>query len=86
MTACMSKALLAWRRGWVAGAAVAPSASLLTGPPTIQLMCPCVQPRSYLEKLADTWRYPRYLSAAAAASTPEERMKHVTAYFVAGEH
>ena len=44
------------------------------------------EPRSYLEKLADVWVYPRYLSAAAAAScNPVERMKLVSTWFIAGE-
>lgn len=42
------------------------------------------EPRSYLEKLADVWVYPRYLSAAAATTDPAERMKLVVSYFVAG--
>ncbi len=44
------------------------------------------EPRSYLEKLADVWVYPRYLSAAAAASShPVERMKLVITWFIAGD-
>lgn len=43
------------------------------------------EPRSYLEKLADVWVYPRYLSAAAACSNPAERMNLVVTYFVAGQ-
>jgi hypothetical protein len=42
------------------------------------------EPRSYLEKLADVWVYPRYLSAAAAAGDPVERMKLVMTWFIAG--
>ncbi|KXZ54450.1 hypothetical protein GPECTOR_4g1001 [Gonium pectorale] len=44
------------------------------------------EPRSYLEKLADVWVYPRYLAAASQASDPVERMKLVTTWFVAGLH
>lgn len=43
------------------------------------------EPRSYLEKLADVWVYPRYLSAAAASVDPLERLKLVITWFVAGE-
>ncbi|KAG2433146.1 hypothetical protein HYH02_012847 [Chlamydomonas schloesseri] len=44
------------------------------------------EPRSYLEKLADVWVYPRYLTAAAQATDPVERMKLVTTWFIAGLH
>mmetsp|Transcript_35594 Transcript_35594/g.79082 ORF Transcript_35594/g.79082 Transcript_35594/m.79082 type:complete len:531 (+) Transcript_35594:289-1881(+) len=44
------------------------------------------EPRSYLEKLADVWVYPRYLSQAAVAVNPLERMKFVMTWFVAGLH
>ncbi|EFJ41509.1 hypothetical protein VOLCADRAFT_121628, partial [Volvox carteri f. nagariensis] len=33
------------------------------------------EPRSYLEKLADVWVYPRYLAEASQSSDPVERMK-----------
>lgn len=42
------------------------------------------EPRSYLEKLADPWRYPKYLSLAAATQDPLQRMKLVVAWFLAG--
>lgn len=42
------------------------------------------EPRSYLEKLADVWVHPRYLTAAAQATDPVERMKLVTTWFIAG--
>lgn len=42
------------------------------------------EPRSYLEKLADVWVYPRYLQQAAASSDPVERMKLVITWFIAG--
>lgn len=42
------------------------------------------EPRSYLEKLADVWVYPRYLRQAAASSDPVERMKLVITWFIAG--
>ncbi|GIL82684.1 hypothetical protein Vretimale_8263 [Volvox reticuliferus] len=44
------------------------------------------EPRSYLEKLADVWVYPRYLADASQSSDPVERMKLVTTWFVAGLH
>jgi hypothetical protein len=43
----------------------------------------CV-PRSYLEKLTDVWVHPQYLSKAAAAPTPLERMQWIVTWFVAG--
>ena len=42
------------------------------------------EPRSYLEKLADVWVYPRFLSLAAVAPSPTERMKLVVTWFLAG--
>jgi hypothetical protein len=42
------------------------------------------EPRSYLEKLADVWVYPRYLREAAQASSPVERMKMTMTWFIAG--
>jgi hypothetical protein len=42
------------------------------------------EPRSYLEKLADVWVYPRFLSLAAESADPLERMKLVITWFVAG--
>ncbi|KAG2492188.1 hypothetical protein HYH03_009436 [Edaphochlamys debaryana] len=44
------------------------------------------EPRSYLEKLADVWVYPRFLEQAAKATDPLERMKLVSTWFVAGLH
>ncbi len=42
--------------------------------------------RSYLEKLADVWVYPRYLNQASACPhDPLERMKLVVTWFIAGE-
>lgn len=43
------------------------------------------EPRTYLEKLADAWVYPRYLHMACETSVPLERMKLVITWFVAGE-
>ena len=39
------------------------------------------EPRSYLEKLADVWVYPRMLSQAADTSDPVERMKLVITWY-----
>ncbi|KAL6769012.1 hypothetical protein ACKKBF_B17130 [Auxenochlorella protothecoides x Auxenochlorella symbiontica] len=44
------------------------------------------EPRSYLEKLADPWVFPRFLDAAADAPDPLQRLKWVATYFVAGFH
>jgi len=44
------------------------------------------EPRSYLEKLADVWVYPRYLRMASETNLPLERMKLVITWFVAGLH
>jgi hypothetical protein len=43
------------------------------------------EPRSYLEKLADVWVYPRFLNEAAATQDACLRMKLVITWFVAGE-
>ena len=42
------------------------------------------EPRSYLQKLADVWVYPRMLSQAADTSDPVERMKLVITWCAAG--
>ena len=43
------------------------------------------EPRSYLQKLADVWVYPAFLSAAAdPACPPERRLQLVSTWFVAG--
>jgi hypothetical protein len=43
------------------------------------------EPRSYLQKLADVWVYPAYLSQAALPSTPPAlRLQLVATWFVAG--
>ncbi|GAX74184.1 hypothetical protein CEUSTIGMA_g1633.t1 [Chlamydomonas eustigma] len=44
------------------------------------------EPRSYLEKLADVWVYPRFLSLAAESTDPLDRMKLVITWFTAGLH
>ncbi|EGG13889.1 oxysterol binding family protein [Cavenderia fasciculata] len=45
------------------------------------------EPRSFLEKLTDTWCYaPQYLPKAAATSDPVERLKLVVSFTVAGLH
>jgi hypothetical protein len=41
--------------------------------------------RSYMEKLADVWVYPRFLKEAALAPTPLERMRLTITWFIAGE-
>lgn len=40
------------------------------------------EPRSYLEKLADVWVYPRFLDQAAHAEDPVERMTLVVTWCV----
>ncbi|PSC69671.1 Oxysterol-binding 9 [Micractinium conductrix] len=44
------------------------------------------EPRSYLQKLADPWVYPRFLRLAAEATDPVERLQWVVTYFIAGFH
>ena len=41
------------------------------------------EPRSYLEKLADVWVYPRFLELAAQAGDPQQRMVHVVTWWAA---
>lgn len=43
------------------------------------------EPRSYLQKLADIWKYPDYINAAAAQQDPLERMKLLVTWVVAGK-
>jgi hypothetical protein len=42
--------------------------------------------RSYLQKLADVWVYPRFLKAAVVAPSPLERMRLTITWFIAGLH
>lgn len=42
------------------------------------------EPRSYLQKLADPWTHVAHLQAAADATDPVIRMRHVVTWFVAG--
>ena len=42
------------------------------------------EPRSYLQKLADPWVYPRFLRLAAECHDPLERLQWVVTYFIAG--
>lgn len=42
------------------------------------------EPRSYLQKLADVWVYPRIIAQAADAVDPVQRMKFAITWFVAG--
>ena len=42
------------------------------------------EPRSYMQKLADVWVYPEFLSRAAATPDPVERLKLISVWFVAG--
>lgn len=44
------------------------------------------EPRSYLEKLADVWVYPRMLSQAADTAEPVERMKLVITWYAHTRH
>lgn len=39
------------------------------------------EPRSYLEKLADVWVYPRMLSQASDTPDPVQRMKLVITWY-----
>jgi hypothetical protein len=43
------------------------------------------EPRSYLQKVSDTWAYPQLLAGAATCSDPLERLKLLAAFLVAGE-
>ncbi|KAL3130634.1 hypothetical protein ABBQ38_008026 [Trebouxia sp. C0009 RCD-2024] len=42
------------------------------------------EPRSYLQKLADVWVYPKYIAQAADTVDPVKRMRLVITWFVAG--
>lgn len=61
--------------------------ALLTGSlnlTAVSLPVKMFEPRSYLQKLTDTWTHPRFLAAAAATPDPVERLKLVVIWFVAG--
>mmetsp|Transcript_4225 Transcript_4225/g.15173 ORF Transcript_4225/g.15173 Transcript_4225/m.15173 type:complete len:438 (-) Transcript_4225:311-1624(-) len=52
---------------------------------TISMPVRIFEPRSFLEKILDTWyEAPVHLSNAADASDPVERMKHVLAWMISG--
>ena len=46
----------------------------------ISLPVKMFEPRSYLEKLADVWVYPKFLEQAAHSSDPAERMVNVVTW------
>ena len=52
----------------------------------ISLPVKIFEARSYLQKLCDPLAFPRIMNRAVTASSPEERLKWVVAYFVAGYH
>ncbi|EFA85771.1 oxysterol binding family protein [Heterostelium album PN500] len=63
--------------------------SLIEGKELVNTSLPIAlfEPRSFLEKLTDTWCYaPVYLSKAAAAVDPVERLKYVVAFTMSGLH
>lgn len=87
--ACNNKALWETQREAIMEWVKSMSKQLLTGnlnlintPFPVKIF----EPRSYLEKLADVWVYPRYLSEAAKTRDPLERMKFVITWFIAGLH
>ena len=47
---------------------------------SISLPVKMFEPRSYLEKLADVWVYPRFLELAAQARDPQQRMLYVVTW------
>lgn len=52
----------------------------------ISLPVKIFEPRSYLQKLCDPLAFPKIIHKAVVAETPEERLKWVVTYFVAGYH
>jgi len=63
--------------------------SLLEGKDLVNTTLPIhlFEPRSFLERLTDTWAYaPRFLSAAGASVDPVERLKNVVAFAISGLH
>jgi hypothetical protein len=62
--------------------------SLMPGQDLTRVTIPAffLEPRSLLERLADTLMHPDILLAAAKAATPLERMKTVVKWFLSGFH
>lgn len=52
----------------------------------ISLPVKIFEPRSYLQKLCDPLAFPSIIQKAVVATNPEERLKWVVTYFVAGYH
>lgn len=52
----------------------------------ISLPVKIFEPRSYLQKLCDPLVFPYMMEKAAAAKEPEERLKWVVTFFIAGYH
>ncbi|GAB4822181.1 hypothetical protein N2152v2_009227 [Parachlorella kessleri] len=83
------KELLERQRGAVVEVVKQLGSNLLTGNFDLLKMSLPVklfEPRSYLQKLADPWVYPRFLQLAAQADDPGERMRWVVTWFIAGLH
>mmetsp|Transcript_1426 Transcript_1426/g.4252 ORF Transcript_1426/g.4252 Transcript_1426/m.4252 type:complete len:430 (+) Transcript_1426:162-1451(+) len=82
-----NKELLASQRGAIVEVGKELGRKLLTGSfNLINLSMPVkmFESRSYLQKLADVWVYPRLLDEAVAATDPVERMRWTVTWFVAG--
>ena len=62
--------------------------SLMPGQDLTRVTIPSwfLEPRSLLERLADTLMHPDVLLRAAEAATPVERMRLVVAWFLSGFH
>lgn len=87
--ACTNMQLLEAQRGAIVEVVKSLGRNLLTGNLDllkVSLPVRMFEPRSYLQKLADPWVYPRFLRLAAQAADPAERLKWVVTYFIAGFH
>jgi hypothetical protein len=76
----MRRAITKWMKG-MGQKLLAGNLNLINTPLPVDLF----EPRSYLEKLADVWVYPRYLQEASKATQPLSRLKLVITWFIAGE-
>lgn len=87
--ACTNLELLEAQRGAIVEVIKSLGKNLLAGNLDllkVSLPVRMFEPRSYLQKLADPWVYPRFLRLAAEAADPVERLKWVVTYFIAGFH
>lgn len=86
---CMDKEVMERQKSAVVDIMKSLGKKLITGKfdlLKVSLPVKIFEPRSYLQKLCDPLAFPAIIQKAAMATSPEERLKWVVAYFVAGYH